>query len=99
MTSVASVVYSTLTTIKYGTFLKLKTELTYHVILRRDTPCRGKLNLSAMRPFAVFNHSGELSKCNWPALSSCLYCSGVGRWGDPIFFQTSYELLCFASTR
>ena len=43
-----------------------------------ETPCRGSTNFRETLPPLALIHSGEVSICSCPALSSMAYCSGVG---------------------
>src|SRR5262249_5452048 len=71
----------------------------YQVNFTSETPCRGSGNGTTTRPFTTSTCDGAASIWSWPAFSNSAYCASEGGCGEPIFFQTSYELPCCWSTR
>src|SRR5436190_23675184 len=71
----------------------------HQVNFSKETPCRGRLRFRLTRPLAAGSNLGGSMSWSSLALSSWAHCSGEGFCGEPIFFQTSYELLCSRSIR
>src|SRR5262249_5357211 len=74
-------------------FHRVTTSRFHHAILTSETPCLGNVNVTTTRPSFTSTRRGVSSCASCPAFSSCVYCAGVGDCGEPIDFQTLYELL------